>query len=314
MIKHSYKTPIIITLAALMAVFLCAFSPAISPVQSPAGSAVVSDAVVAEEEAAASNYLDGVLDSTVADLDATQSESYSGSGQTWSNLVTSPSDSSSQISNDFYLGADGNADSTDPTFTGSAGDAGAYFALDGGDWLAAKDLSSSTTLKSLGKTTTSFWVAIAFQTPSSLVSSTGIWGGGFQNADEGFTANYTAAGAARLFQFYGSGTTFTTLTPTIGTSTDYLWIVSVDMSATTNNVRSWINTTTKEETSVTWTSNTDNTVNFDVGAGGGSAHLGKAANGTRIYSFALGNEFIDDADAALIFAHLEARHGRDYTP
>ena len=70
--------------------------------------------------------LSDVVDSAVFDIDATQSASYGGTGTTWSNLVASPADGAAQSAYDFQLG-DGADSSTYPTFTGTVGDAAAYF-------------------------------------------------------------------------------------------------------------------------------------------------------------------------------------------
>lgn len=69
----------------------------------------------------------GVSTNLVLCLDAGDSSSYT-SGQSWLDR--------SGNGYDFFLGADGSATATDPTFTGSAGGltSGEYFALDGGDY------------------------------------------------------------------------------------------------------------------------------------------------------------------------------------
>lgn len=61
-------------------------------------------------------------------LDAGDASSYPGTGQSW--LDTSGG------GYDFFLGADGSATSSDPTFNGTAGllSAGNYWSFDGGDW------------------------------------------------------------------------------------------------------------------------------------------------------------------------------------
>ena len=61
-------------------------------------------------------------------LDAADRRSYDGSSQTWT-------DATGQ-GNNFFLGIDGTATATDPTFVGTAGkaDEGTYFSFDGGDY------------------------------------------------------------------------------------------------------------------------------------------------------------------------------------
>ena len=60
----------------------------------------------------------------VMDFDSTVPESYGGTGQEWTDLINS---------NTFFFGEDGTTEaSIDPSFTGSAGDSGAYFDFEGG--------------------------------------------------------------------------------------------------------------------------------------------------------------------------------------
>lgn len=94
---------------------------------------------------ASSDYLDGVETSTCFDLDATIADSYT-SGQTWANLVETPADGASTSDYNVWLGDDGSATATDPTFTGTAGDSGAYFATDGGDTFRFKNTTTNAPL------------------------------------------------------------------------------------------------------------------------------------------------------------------------
>jgi hypothetical protein len=76
----------------------------------------------------------------------------------------------------------------------------------------------------------------------------------------------------------------------------------------------WINSATGAHVAQTFNANTDNAT--------GNATIGARTDGTfpldnayhRLYSFAMGNEYLDDAKASAIIAHLEARHGRSYVP
>lgn len=61
---------------------------------------------------------------TVVDLSAQYASSYSGTGETWTNVATGTSEP------DAWLGIDGTTDGTEPTFVGTAGTSGAYFELD----------------------------------------------------------------------------------------------------------------------------------------------------------------------------------------
>lgn len=68
----------------------------------------------------------GVLGSCKVCLDAADPSSYPGSGQTWFDV--------SGNANDYFLGATGGAEASDPTFVGSVGALDAYFSFDGGDF------------------------------------------------------------------------------------------------------------------------------------------------------------------------------------
>ena len=93
------------------------------------------------------NAMDTIVSSALFDLDATISDSYSGSGQTWANLI-----SSTGTTYDFHLGANDGISSDDPDFTGSADDEAAYFAMDGTNFFTVKSNSGSI-FKDMHKTT-----------------------------------------------------------------------------------------------------------------------------------------------------------------
>lgn len=147
-----------------------------------------------------STYLDGVLASTVCDLDATIAASYGGSGTTWANLVTAPADGSAQTAYDFYLG-NGSTGTTYPAFNASSGSAAAYWSVDGGDYFSLKSGANTSFLNSLHKTTggSDWWIAMALKY---VTNSTGQY---FSTARTG-TAGQTGiqadqnAGAFRIAQ------------------------------------------------------------------------------------------------------------------
>jgi len=96
-------------------------------------------------------------------LDAGVSASYSGSGTTWANLITSPADSSAQTDNDFKTG-DGSTSSTYPTFNGPVGSHAAYWSFDGGDNFRLKSGTNTTFMNSLSKNGATFtaWAVVRF--------------------------------------------------------------------------------------------------------------------------------------------------------
>lgn len=78
----------------------------------------------------------GLLTSLALCLDAGDSDSYSGSGQTWSDVST--------VGNDYLLGSELSTDAGDPTFNGTAGGLSdsEYFSVDGGDFFAPSGAST----------------------------------------------------------------------------------------------------------------------------------------------------------------------------
>ncbi len=78
---------------------------------------------------------DGGSGSLALCLDAADPRSYPGSGQTWFDM--------SGNGRDFFVGVTSGAEASDPTFTGNAGDPGAYFAFDGGDFMRKASANDS---------------------------------------------------------------------------------------------------------------------------------------------------------------------------
>lgn len=79
----------------------------------------------------------GLTSGLLVCLDAGDSTSYSGSGQTWADL--------SGNGNDWHLGAGSGASTDDPTFNGTAGrlSVAEYFSVDGGDFFTIKSQPSA---------------------------------------------------------------------------------------------------------------------------------------------------------------------------
>ena len=262
---------------------------------------------------AVSPYLDGVIDSVCCDLDATIEASYT-SGQTWANLISSPADGAGQTDYDFFLGKDGSASTDDPTHTGTVGDPAAYFALDGGDNFTAKVFSSIVpTIWDMHKTTSSgWWIAIAFQTPSG--GKRGFFGGGGANGNSGLTIYQDeASGYITQWTNPNSNNTFPANSSYTG-GADNIIVLSVDMSATSSNVKNWHSTKTGSVASKAFTAFTgDADGDWNIASTNNAGVINSAMlNNTRLYSFAIGNELLDDAKATAIIDHLNARHSRTY--
>lgn len=267
------------------------------------------------------NPLGSLVPSTVCDLDATIGASFT-SGQKWLNLEDTPADGSSQTQNDYFLGNDGNASTDDPTFNGTPDTVAAFFSVDGGDFWTHTDgvgAPNVPTVRDFQKVVSGnkWWVAIAFKTPATL-ANTFYWGNAINVPNIGleFRANFAGT---RINLDLLTGTTDQNLfgETTIVTSTDQLVIYSSDMGLPglpTENSRIWRNTATKNQGSSvrpTSTSNADGV--FRIGSSDNAGtQIGFLKADHRVYAFSYGNDYIDDADATLIKAEYEARHGRTY--
>lgn len=258
--------------------------------------------------AAGSPYLDGVLASTVFDLDATIAASYGGSGQTWANLIAAPADGSAQTAYDFYRGATSAANTDDPAFNGSAGDPAAYWSTDGGDfWRLAG--AKPDFLDALHKTTggTSWWLAVAMRWAT---SGNGIFGTGNASSALGMNLRSSTDGSMNL-RMRGDTATVTFASPAAALTNGGDALIIHSFNKDTNTMARWVNTVTG--TTGAFVPNT--TVADASGAGeifsrGDGSFL--MSSGARLYSCAMGNGYLDNAGAAAIVAHLNARHGRTY--
>ena len=264
--------------------------------------------------AAASAYLDGVLASTVFDLDATIAASYPGSGTTWANLAVTPADGQSPSAYDFLLG-DGVTGTTYPVFTGSAGNPAALWRLEGSDYFRIKSGANTSFLDNLHKTTggQDFWMALAFKRDDAtwamgnLFSTLSITGT-FTGIELLLTSTETLA----LYQRNNSTSSIGTIPGgTLATTTPNIVIFSHSHSA--NNTRYWANSVMGADLAHTFGTTTAAAAQPATIGVNGNLTSNLVAE-TSLYSFAMGNEYLDNTKAAAIIAHLEARHGRDYTP
>lgn len=257
--------------------------------------------------------LGDTVTSTVFDLDATCSSSYSGSGQVFANLETTPADSSAQSAYNFDIGASNSATTDDPTFVGSAGDAAAYFSLDGGDLF---ELNGSVTqfIKDWAKTVSGqdFWVAIVFkqisgagvQGVSADTTSTTTAGGVYVNLDATEHPVLNLRGDATLATQTFSGST-------LSNDTWYVMILSYT-HASTGTAALWLNSATGTTAGLT--------LNAYLGAEiTTQLHFGKSTSqflnsGTFVREIAAGNTYLDNTEAGKIITVMETRCVCDLTP
>lgn len=252
------------------------------------------------------------IPSCVFDLDATIAASYGGSGQVWANLVAAPADGSAKGAYDFHLGATSGASTDDPTFTGSAGNAAAYFLLDGGDCFGLKSASNTAFLNAIHKTTggSAFWLAMALymadQTATSVALSTKT-----ASNTLGFNLQLSTTEQVR-FQQTGDATATTTTSATdhaaISVGTHALIIASYSGGT----LRSWVNSGTKVQRAMSFNSTSAAASGYLTIGGQGATGGSRLSNGTRIYAVAMGNAYIDDAQAAQIISTYNTRHSRTY--
>lgn len=255
-------------------------------------------------------YLADVIASTVCDLDATIAASYPGTGTTWANLVATPADGAAKTDYDFFTG-NGATATTYPAFNGSAGSAASYWSFDGGDYFSLKSGANSAFLNALHKTTggADWWAAITFRMADDAGAGFKFWGTSTGGSSNPGIADQLRGDNTFRSQQRGASSSTADSTATLSNGVDYLVISS--HSHSTNTTRLWIASTTAESKSQTYSTSTDNAANtLKIGANGAAAQA--MPNGSRLYSFAMGNEFIDNTKAAAIYTHLGARHGRTY--
>jgi hypothetical protein len=275
----------------------------------------------ADEGGGGSAYIDGVISSAVAELNATQSASYDGSSQNFLNLVSTPADGSSQSDYDYYLGNSSSSDGDDPTFSGPAGTTGAKFTFDGTDYFISQNFTNQTAFRNAHRSDVSgTWFAVAFRTPDTFDNAfdspfgSGCWNGG----DDG-VAIYNRLSEEMELWVCGGGSAVIAIDTGTGfysTDTDTILIVSWDGTSTTNNVKYWMNTCTASTVSATFNTDTGQSNEASGTAIAATPNEGGIAgvqdSEFEFYIFAMGNEYIDDTKATDIFEYLETEKNIDF--
>lgn len=128
-------------------------------------------------------------------LDARDSSSYSGSGQSWTDR--------SGVSSAFYRGTGSGSDAADPTFNGAAGSLGAYWSFDGGDYFTYS-AANPTWVNAIHKTGgVCTWLAWAYLAST---GSVGYCGDGTSTSDVGFFWGRNSSDKQQFAVFNGSAT------------------------------------------------------------------------------------------------------------
>lgn len=260
--------------------------------------------------------LQDVVASNVFDLDATQSASYGGSGQTWNNLTVSPADGASQSDHDYYLGDNNSSDAADPTFNGSAGDPAAYWSFDGGDGftLAKGSVSAMPDFyKNLHKSTGGQAHSICFVgrfTPTG--GSSKALGGTGKGSTTAHGMTYFIPGFATtdklgLGWYDGSGGNTFIDSAVIADSTDVFIVMTFDPS--TGAYKAYVNGNAPVVgTATAQVSTTDPSSVMEL-MQSGFINIG---SGSRLYACSMYNAVLSNDDVANVKAFYEARHGRSY--
>ncbi len=255
-----------------------------------------------------------IIASSVMDLDATISASYPGTGQTWSNLVPAPADGSAKTAYDYFLGASGTPTTDDPTFNGTAGVPSAYWSFDGADYFKIKSGTNTTFLNSLHKTTggSDWWMACPCRFPAlganiSTFFSTRTSGNGLN------VGSVTNAGSAYLRLLQASaGSTAVADSSTEAIFTAYATnnLVVISYNNATSTVAWAVNSNTFTTETLTYVVTTTDAVAMLIGATAVPNQM--FINGSFMYGFSMGNEYLNNTKLAMIRSFYQRRHARTY--
>ena len=240
----------------------------------------------------------GFLSSLKLCLDAADAASYpGGTEQAWSDR--------SGGGYHFNRGSGSGSDAADPTFNGAAGDLGAYWSFDGGDWFTLGQANPAW-LNSLHKDNAAWWV-LAGLYPVVGGGAKSIFGTAVSASDVGVSLQYSAAGAAALIVFNGSGSV--ARQNNLGTLADQQWHVlgySFDETVGSGGDIRFINgAVAAGDSTVASPSAANATHTAQIGARNGSVPI---ASGSRLAFFLAGEG--EALTAQQMLAFHEATRGR----
>ena len=275
-----------------------------SPAANPAMSIILPTVPIA-------GALDSVMTGMVAQWDATVEQSYPGYEQAVSNIIAMPADGAGQNIYNLRLGNFSSVGSDDPSFNGTAGDPGAFFGFDGGDYFETYS-NNTAFLNGLHKNSgDDWWFAIAYNIASnatapllSTISTTSA-------AGTYITSTSKSGGIGIQTTQRGDGGASSTNT-TGRTYQAGQWVLGiVSFSKAQGLKREWLNNRTMVQSGQSFvTATTDATVNLHIGARNDNTSFWPA--GSKFAGAAIGIGFLDDAGAAKLFDWYNARHGRVY--
>lgn len=252
--------------------------------------------------------LGNIISTCEWDIDSTIYDTYSGSGQNVNNINPSPNSGTSQASYDLYRGADGTSTTDDPTFSGTAGDSGAKFTLDGGDYFKLQGANPSFVDNWHDSTAAQDWTFImAFTYTAGVATSLASTKSG------GLTHGillYTLA-ANNYIYITQRGTGGADTKNSAVALSNGVNIIGISHSFSTNNTRFFINSTTPIDVAQTFTSGStaanDSFTLFAYGDGGVIA-----PSGTEFKACSAFNQYADAELFGAVAEQYGARHNTTY--
>lgn len=137
----------------------------------------------------------GLTSNLVLCLDSGDAVSYT-SGQSWLDRAGS--------GYDFFLGATGGAEASDPTFTGTAGNLSAYWALDGGDYFTY-DTTNEAWMQNIHKDNANFTILSVCYRGTAGAGVTSVVGTSAGNANTGFFYSTSGVDGTPFFRVKNAG-------------------------------------------------------------------------------------------------------------
>lgn len=233
------------------------------------------------------------------DLTTVYETSYDGTSQTWTNIVENKTEP------DFWLGFDGNVDTTDPVFTGSAGTNTAYFAMDRTTDKRFTAKSLTTLLSQLHRSdySGSWTVTLHFRysttnrvlfATSNITNSAGLW---IQVA----TSNNNLR--VRFYNATSGVTTIVTTTEQFTINQDNIFSFAFNNSTRAYSFN--INGATGSGTGSSYT-NTDTSVN-SMTIGAQPNGISALSSDARVYGVAIANTALNTSEMTAIHNAMLAR-------
>lgn len=258
--------------------------------------------------------------STIIDCAAACAESYPGKFSVWRNKAQFKSgllDTNPQSSGPMLLGSS----PANPTFTGYAGTKGAYWALNGSQFMYYSGRKDNGYVdgcwNNMHKTTGNqpFTVVLALYYLRNASSSQALMSTKATDAgSKGVLVTATTAHKLNLTQRGDTATVNKASTATIPDATNIILGLGSDGSQTSF----WIGSSTAETVANAFNATTTDATNpmifgaeYDLTINTGAFPL---VNGTKIYDICMFNSLLSDSDMAKVITAIEARNGIDFTP